>query len=43
MLLTTGAMNPVHIGHIKMMELAKQTVEADGWTVVQGILSPSHD
>ena len=36
-------MNPCHKGHLSMMELAKENVEAEGWTVIGGILSPSHD
>ena len=36
-------MNPIHLGHIQMMELAKKTVEDQGWTVLQGVISPSHD
>lgn len=38
-LLNTGSYNPVHEGHIKMLELAKETLNP----VVGAILSPSHD
>jgi hypothetical protein len=42
-LITTGAMNPCHRGHVKMMSLAKEEVEKHGWTCIGGVLSPSHD
>jgi NAD+ synthetase len=42
-LVTTGAMCPVHPGHIEMMERAKTELEARGATVLGGYLSPSHD
>jgi nicotinic acid mononucleotide adenylyltransferase len=40
-LLSTGSMNPVHKGHVSMLEAAQQCLEAKGWTVVGGWLSPS--
>lgn len=42
-LVSTGCFNPVHDGHIHMMEAAKKAVEAKGWYVAGGFLSPSHD
>jgi nicotinic acid mononucleotide adenylyltransferase len=43
-LLTTGALNPVHLGHVAMFERAKNCLESDhGLDVVGGYLSPSHD
>ena len=42
-LLTTGAMNPIHQGHIQMLECAKTTLEQEGWSVWTGFISPSHD
>ena len=42
-LLTTGAMNPIHQGHIQMLECAKATLEEEGWSVWTGFISPSHD
>jgi predicted NAD-dependent protein-ADP-ribosyltransferase YbiA (DUF1768 family) len=43
-LLTTGAMNPVHHGHLAMFTHAKKVLERDhGFTVLGGFLSPSHD
>lgn len=42
-LLCTGALAPVHVGHIQMMETAKTAMEAAGATVVGGFLSPGHD
>ena len=42
-LLTTGSFCPIHSGHIEMMNIAKQTVELDGYTVLGGYISPSND
>jgi hypothetical protein len=43
-LLTTGALNPVHLGHVAMFDKAKICFEAEfGLEVVGGFLSPSHD
>jgi len=43
-LLTTGAMNPVHRGHVAMMTHAKDALELfHGFVVVGGFISPSHD
>eukprot|EP00672_Neobodo_designis_P027052 CAMPEP_0174831966 /NCGR_PEP_ID=MMETSP1114-20130205/3410_1 /TAXON_ID=312471 /ORGANISM="Neobodo designis, Strain CCAP 1951/1" /LENGTH=243 /DNA_ID=CAMNT_0016065815 /DNA_START=39 /DNA_END=770 /DNA_ORIENTATION=+ len=43
-LLTTGAMNPVHRGHVAMLEAAARQIDAAGRGVVVGaFLSPSHD
>lgn len=42
-LLSTGAFSPIHNGHISMMEAAKERLEKDGFNVVGGYLSPSHD
>jgi len=43
-LLTTGAMNPAHRGHVAMLTHAKNTLETKhGFLVVGGFLSPSHD
>jgi len=36
-------MNPCHKGHVRMMQLAKDAVEAHGYTCIGGVLSPSHD
>jgi len=48
-LLTTGSYNPIHLAHVKMLEIAKKTLEShqqeDGqriW-ISAGFLSPSHD
>ena len=44
MLLTTGALNPVHRGHVAMFDRARDVLEAEyGIDVVGGFLSPSHD
>jgi nicotinamide mononucleotide adenylyltransferase len=43
-LLTTGALNPVHRGHVAMFDKARVSLEAAfGLEVVGGFLSPSHD
>ena len=43
-LLTTGALNPVHRGHVAMFDHARDVLEAEyGLDVVGGFLSPSHD
>lgn len=42
-LLTTGSFAPIHIGHIAMMEKAKEAVEQNGFNVLGGYMSPSHD
>lgn len=42
-LLTTGAFNPPHDGHVQMMESARAELEARGYYVAGGYLSPSHD
>ena len=44
-LLTTGAMNPIHRGHVAMLESAAKQIDATPGrgTVVGGFLSPSHD
>jgi hypothetical protein len=43
-LLTTGAMSPVHKGHVAMLTHAKQHLEHHcGFAVLAGYISPSHD
>jgi nicotinic acid mononucleotide adenylyltransferase len=43
-LLTTGALNPIHRGHVAMFDRARDTLESEyGFDVVGGFLSPSHD
>ena len=43
-LLMTGAMSPIHKGHVKTMSLAKRVLESEfGWHVLGGYISPSHD
>ena len=42
-LLTTGAMSPVHRGHIHALAAAKRHLEGEGWEVLKVYLSPSHD
>lgn len=44
-LLTTGALNPIHLGHVAMMELAKERLERcdPPYSVVAGYISASND
>ena len=42
-LLTTGGFDPIHDGHIYMMEFAKEALEKEGYDVIGGYLSPSHE
>lgn len=42
-LLTTGGFDPIHEGHIYMMDFAKKILEKNGYNVVGGYLSPSHE
>lgn len=41
-LLNTGAYSPIHVGHIQMMEEAKEKLSSD-YHIIGGYLSPSHD
>lgn len=42
-LLSTGAFDPIHDGHIELMEKARQAMIARGYDVVRGYVSPGHD
>lgn len=43
-LLTTGAMNPVHLGHLDMFVRARRCLEQEhGFSVLAGYISPSHE
>jgi hypothetical protein len=42
-LLTSGAMDPIHLGHIDMMLSAKIRLEQDGYEVLGGYICPAHD
>jgi len=42
-LLLTGALCPVHDGHLALLERAREAVAARGLDVVGGYLSPGHD
>jgi nicotinic acid mononucleotide adenylyltransferase len=42
-LLCAGAFSPLHEGHLAMMNLAKEALEAEGVFVAGGYFSPSHD
>lgn len=42
-LLSTGGFAPIHNGHIAMMEVAKTHLEAKGFRVRGGYISPGHD
>jgi len=42
-LLNTGCYNPIHNGHIKMMEAAKKRMEKNNYHVLQGYFAPDAD
>lgn len=42
-ILTTGAMNPPHRGHAALLHQARERLEAGGYEVLAGWMSPSHD
>ena len=43
-LLTTGALNPAHRGHVDALRRARRCLETQGgYTVIGGFVSPSHD
>lgn len=42
-ILTTGAMNPIHLGHVAMLHTAADRLRREGYDVVRAYVSPSHD
>jgi len=42
-ILTTGGMNPSHLGHVQLLHQARKRLEKEGYLVVGMWLSPSHD
>ena len=40
-LFTTGSMNPVHVGHVRQLELAAEHFQSSEVTVLAALLSPS--
>lgn len=42
-LLSTGAMNPVHVGHAELLRSAARRLEQEGYAVLGAFLSPTHD
>jgi cytidyltransferase-like protein len=42
-ILTTGSFDPLHHGHLQMMENAKSYLDNIGYNVVGGFISPGHD
>jgi hypothetical protein len=42
-LLSTGALNPVHLGHVSAMERAREYLNAMGYNIICGYMSPTHD
>lgn len=42
-ILTTGAMNPPHRGHVQLLHQAAARLEQQGYSVLGAWLSPSHD
>jgi hypothetical protein len=41
--LTTGAMNPVHLGHVDLIDQSVIRLTEEGYTVIGAWMSPSHD
>jgi nicotinic acid mononucleotide adenylyltransferase len=41
-LVGTGSYNPVHIGHIEILKLAKEKLK-DKFEIIGGFISPSHE
>lgn len=39
----TGAFSPFHAGHLRALEIAKETVEASGRVVAGALIQPDHD
>jgi len=42
-LLSTGSLCPVHLGHVKNLELVRKALEQSRMAVVGGFISPTHD
>lgn len=42
-LVSTGALNPVHVGHFFVLRSARAALESRGYSVLGGFLSPSND
>lgn len=42
-LCTTGAFDPFHTGHLRMLAIAKRELEAQGKTVAGALIQPDHD
>jgi len=42
-LVLTGALSPVHVGHVASLDIARAVLEAEGLAVLGGFLSPSHE
>eukprot|EP01121_Diplochlamys_sp_Union-15-3_P004468 TRINITY_DN14662_c0_g1_i1.p1 TRINITY_DN14662_c0_g1~~TRINITY_DN14662_c0_g1_i1.p1 ORF type:complete len:131 (+),score=19.46 TRINITY_DN14662_c0_g1_i1:38-430(+) len=42
-LVSTGSFNPLHKMHVHLLEVAKKHLEKNGFAVIAGYLSPSHD
>lgn len=42
-ILMCGAFSPLHMGHIRALELARETLEKKGMKVIGGYVSPAHD
>ena len=42
-LITTGALNPIHIGHLNMLKIAQDNLEKKGFEILCSFISPSSD
>ena len=43
LLISCGSFNPLTIMHLRLFELAKDRLKGNGWNVLGGIISPTHD
>ena len=42
-LVSTGGYSPIHDGHLNILEVTKDKLSDQGWNVLGGYISPSHD
>jgi len=43
LLVLAGSFNPPHLAHLRMLELARDTLRAQSCTVLGGVMTPVHD
>lgn len=42
-IITSGSFCPIHDGHVEMMQIAKKSLEENGYDVLAGYIAPDHD